>query len=171
MLALAVPSLALAETATEIRERSTKALSELYAKDPKAASIGRKALGVMIFPKIVKGGFVITGSSGNGALIVKKQVVQYYNITSAAFGLEAGVQGYGYALFFMDQKALAHAKETHEWDVGSDPNVVAVKEGANAQLDTKSLSKGVYAFAFGQAGLMAGISLKGSRTKIIHPKP
>jgi lipid-binding SYLF domain-containing protein len=171
MLALAVPTLASAETAAEIRERSVAALKTLYATDAKAAAIGKKAAGVLIFPKIVKGGFVISGSSGNGALIVNKQVRKYYNFSSASFGLEAGVQGYGYALFLMNPSALASAQKNESWDVGSDPNVVALDKGGLAELDTRSLDKGVYAFAFGQKGLMAGISLKGARTKEIHPKP
>ncbi|WP_395392903.1 YSC84-related protein [Novosphingobium sp. BL-8A] len=159
-----------ASSAAEIEAKSRAALHQLYAANPKAAAIGKRAKGIMVFPKIIKGGFVIAGSSGDGVLLVNDKVTKFFNISSASVGLQAGAQGYGYALFFMNNEKLAEATSNESWDVGSDPNVVMIDKGAAAELDTTTLNKAVYAFAFGQKGLMAGISLKGSRTKQIHPK-
>ena len=166
---LPVPAVA-REPAAEIEAKSRAALVELYEGNPKAAAIGERAKGVMVFPNIIKGGFVIAGSSGDGVLLVDDKVSKYFNISSASVGLQAGGQSYGYALFFMTDEKLAEASSDANWDVGSDPNVVVLDKGAAAELDTTSLDKAVYAFAFSQKGLMAGISLKGSRTKEIHPK-
>ncbi|XJJ67189.1 lipid-binding SYLF domain-containing protein [Novosphingobium sp. BL-8A] len=170
-LATAMPSQVMAaSSAAEIEAKSRAALHQLYAANPKAAAIGKRAKGIMVFPKIIKGGFVIAGSSGDGVLLVNDKVTKFFNISSASVGLQAGAQGYGYALFFMNNEKLAEATSNESWDVGSDPNVVMIDKGAAAELDTTTLNKAVYAFAFGQKGLMAGISLKGSRTKQIHPK-
>ncbi len=169
-MAVAVPGIALADTAAEIATKSRAALDELYRDNPKAAEVGSRAKGVMIFPHIIKAGFVIAGASGDGALFINKKAVKYYNMSSASVGLQAGGQGYSYALFFMNDAKLAEAQKNANWDVGSDPNVVLIDAGAAKELDTRSLDKEVYAFVFGQKGLMAGISLKGTRTKEIHPK-
>ncbi len=171
-LSVGLPKSAMAaDPAPEIEARSQTALKELYASNPKAAAIGKRAKGVMVFPRIIKGGLVIAGSSGDGALLVNGKATKYFNISSASVGLQAGGQGYGYALFFMTDAKLAQASSDENWDIGSDPNVVLLDKGAAAELDTTTLDKAVYAFAFDQKGFMAGISLKGSRTKEIHPKP
>lgn len=171
VLATAVPSqLLAASSAAEIEAKSRAALNSLYASNPKAAAIGKRAKGIMVFPNIIKGGLVIAGSSGDGVLLVNNKATKFFNISSASVGLQAGAQGYGYALFFMNEQKLAEATSNTNWDVGSDPNVVLIDQGKAAELDTTTLDKAVYAFAFGQKGLMAGISLKGSRTKEIHPK-
>jgi lipid-binding SYLF domain-containing protein len=170
-LALAVPAIVQAATKSEIERDSRAALNQLYSHNSWAKKVGARAKGVMIFPKIIKGGFVVGGSSGEGALLIKDKVSKYMVITSASFGLQAGGQTYGYAIFFMNDKKLNDVMHGETWDVGSDPNVVLIDEGAAKELDTTTMKKEVYAFAFGQKGLMAGITLKGNRTKEIHPKP
>lgn len=171
LAAVMLPSSSMAASAGEIATKSRAALRELYATNPKAAAIGKQAKGVMIFPNIIKGGLVIAGSSGDGVLMVDDKVVKYFNVSSASVGLQAGGQGYGYALFFMTDEKLKEASSGKSWDIGADPNVVLLDKGAAAELDTKTLHKSVYAIVFDQKGFMAGISLKGSRTKEIHPKP
>lgn len=165
-----VPSPLLADSGAEIEAKSRAALGELYAENATARELGQRAKGILIFPHIIKAGFVIAGSSGDGVLLVDDKVTKYFNISSASVGFQAGGQGYGYALFFMTDAKLAEATKDKNWDIGADPNVVVLDMGAAAELDTNTLNKAVYAVAFDQKGLMAGISLKGSRTKEIHPK-
>lgn len=171
LLTLAVPTQVYAASSkADIEAKSRSALKALYASNPKAAAVGKRAKGVMVFPNIIKGGLVIAGSSGDGALLVPGKPTRFFNVSSASVGLQAGAQGYGYALFFMTEQKMAETTNGTTWDAGSDGSVVLVDKGAQASLDTANLNKAVYAFAFDHKGLMAGISLKGSRIKEIHPK-
>lgn len=168
--AIVTPQAAIARaSANSIEAASAAALKELYASNPQAVKLGAHAKGIMVFPKIIKGGLVIAGQSGDGTLFVRGKAVGFFNISNASIGLQAGVQGFSYALFMMTDKAIADVGKSR-WDVGADPSVVVIDKGAAAELDTTSLKKAVYAVPFDQKGLMAGIALKGSKISKIHPK-
>jgi len=168
--AVAMPQAAIAhEKAAKIEAASAAALKELYASNPKAKVLGDHAKGVLIFPKIIKGGLVIAGQSGDGTLFVHGKAAGFFNISNASIGFQAGVQGFAYALFLMTDKAVADVGQSH-WDVGGDAGVVVVDKGAAADLDTDNLKKAVYAVPFDQTGLMGGVALKGSKISKIHPK-
>jgi len=159
-------------SASEIRSESKKALSELYAQNPAARKLGRKAAGVLVFPHIVKGGFVVGAEGGNGALIVHDQPVsRYYQTAGASYGLQAGVQKFGYALFLMQPSDVRNLDQAGGWEVGSSPSLVVVDQGMSTALTTKTVQKGTYAFFFNQRGLMAGLGLKGSKITRIHLGP
>ena len=156
-----------AATAAELDRDGRQALAKLYKLNPTAESIGKKARAVLIFPNIVKAGLVFGGSYGEGVLITAGKNEAYYSSASASWGLQAGAQSYGYALFLMSDKAMKYVHQTHGWEVGVGPTVVIVDEGAAKNLSNQTLKDDAYAFIFGQQGLMAGISLEGSKvTKI-----
>jgi lipid-binding SYLF domain-containing protein len=160
---------ALAASASEIDQKATAALKKLYAATPEAKTLGGTAKGVLIFPSIVKGGFLIGGQFGDGALRVKGASVAYYRSIAASYGLQAGVQTFGYALFFMDDASLAYLDKSDGWEIGSGPSVVVVDKGMGKTLSSSTLQSGVDAFIFGQKGLMAGIGLQGSKITKITP--
>lgn len=165
--ALLLPSAVQAKTGEEIDRDSRQALEKLYKLKPVAKTLGEKAKAILIFPSIVKAGLVLGGSYGEGALIAGGKTSAYYNSASASWGLQIGAQSYGYAVFLMTDKALQYVKETKGWEIGVGPTVVMVDEGVAKNLSTTSLKDDAYAFIFGQQGLMAGISLEGSKvTKI-----
>jgi len=155
--------------AAQIDQDAHAALNRLYATDHRAAELGRKAVGVLVFPKIVKAGFIFGGQGGKGVIKAKGQTQRYYTIAAASFGLQAGVQWFSYALFFKDEAALKYLDKSDGWSLGADPNVVVVDKGAGAQMDSTTLSKEVVAIPFGQEGLMAGLSLQGSKITTYHP--
>lgn len=161
------PALAVG-SATKIEAGAHTALDQLYAESPKFAELAK---GIMVFPKIIKGGLVIGGESGDGVLLVDNRPVGYYNMSNASFGLQAGVQGFSYALFLMTDTRLASLRKGTRWDVGGDPSIVFIDQGAAASVDTLATKKSVYAVAWGQKGLMGGIGIKGSRIAPITPKP
>lgn len=168
MLALhAAP--ALAASAQEIDRKATAALQKLYASTPEAKTLAAKAKGILIFPSIVKGGFLIGGQVGDGALRVNGATVSYYRSVAGSYGLQAGVQSFAYALMFMDDASLAYLDKSDGWEIGSGPSVVVVDKGAGKTLSSTTLQSGVYAFIFGQKGLMAGIGLQGSKITKITP--
>jgi lipid-binding SYLF domain-containing protein len=159
-----------AASAGQISADAGRALRSLYGVQPKAQWLGARAKAVLVFPKIVKAGLVVGGQSGDGALLVGGRTTAYYNISAASFGLQAGAQTFSYALFFMTDAALASLQNSDGWAVGSDPNVVVVDKGAAESLTTTTATKGVYVFAFGQRGLMAGLTLEGSKITRIRPR-
>lgn len=155
-----------AATAAELSADGKAALSRLYAQSPKAARIGRSARAILVFPKIVKAGLVVGGQGGEGVLLVGGRPAGYFRIRAASFGLQAGGQSFSYALFLMNDKALNYLKK-NEWAIGSGPSVVVMDKGKAMSTTTTTLRDDVYAFPFGQEGLMAGLGLEGSKIKQI----
>ena len=117
----------------------------------------------------MKGGLIIGGQYGEGALFKGDALVQYYSTAAASFGLQAGLQTYGYAIFFMDQKALGYLDNSDGWEIGTAPNVVVVDEGAGASLTTTSAKDNILVFFFDQKGLMAGLTIEGTKITRINP--
>jgi lipid-binding SYLF domain-containing protein len=153
----------------EIDQQANLALRELYAQQPKARELGRRARAILVFPDIFKAGFLVGGQSGNGVLRLSGRPVGYYNISAASFGLQAGAQRFSYVLFFMTDTALDYLRRSSGWAIGSGPSVVIEEKGAAASLNTTTLTQDVYAFPFGQHGLMAGMGLEGSKITRIYP--
>jgi lipid-binding SYLF domain-containing protein len=164
-------SSAFAASARAINAEADQALRTLYSTQPKARELSRQAKAILIFPAIIKAGLIIGGQSGDGVLRVDGRPAGYYNISAASLGLQAGGERFSYALFFMNDAALQYLQKSDGWSVGSGPSVVVVDKGAAASLTSTTLSQDVYAFPFGQKGLMAGIGLEGSKITHIHPGP
>jgi lipid-binding SYLF domain-containing protein len=161
------PAVAVAATAAEIRRDASAALSQLYATEPAAKILSQKAKGILVFPHMVKAGFMFGGQVGEGALMKGGRAVAYYNSVAASFGLQAGAQTFGYALFFMNQKALDQLDATSGFEIGVGPSIVVVDKGAAKSMTSNTLTSDVYAFIFSQKGLMAGLGIQGSKiTKI-----
>jgi lipid-binding SYLF domain-containing protein len=160
---------ALAASASEIDRNATEALETLYANTPGAKDLATQAKGILVFPNIVKGGFIVAGQYGDGALRKKGKTVGYYRSVAASYGLQAGVQSFGYALLFMDDASLEYLDQSNGWEVGTGPSVVVLDKGFGKSLTSTTLRKGVYAFIFSQKGLMAGLGLQGSKITKITP--
>ncbi len=169
LMLLGVRGLSAASDAAQIEQNAAAALRRLYAADRRAAELGRKAAGILVFPKIVKGGFIFGAQGGKGVLWTQKHVDGYYTIAAASFGLQAGVSWFSYALFFMDAQALKFLDKSDGWAIGTDPNVAVIDVGAGASFDSTTLSHKVVAIPFGQNGLMAGLALQGSKITIYNP--
>lgn len=158
-----------AATAAKIDEDASAALKRLYASSPTAKMLREKAKGILVFPNVIKGGLIIGGQYGQGALRKEGKTVAYYRTVAASYGLQAGGQKFGYALFFMDDASLAYLDKSDGWEIGAGPSVVVVDKGAAKSLGTTASREGVFAFIFGQKGLMAGIGIQGSKITRITP--
>jgi lipid-binding SYLF domain-containing protein len=158
-----------AATAAKIDENVTAALKRLYAESPTAKMLGEKAKGILVFPGILKGGLIIGAQWGEGALRKGGKSVAYYRSVAASYGLQAGGQKFGYALFFMDDNSLNYLEKSSGWEIGTGPSVVVVDKGAAKSMGTTASREGVFAFIFGQKGLMAGIGIQGSKITRITP--
>ncbi len=168
IVSMSAMNLASAATAEDLDKDSRQALQTLYKTEPLAENLSRTAKAVLVFPNIVKAGLVFGGSYGEGELIEGSKVVDYYNSVTGSWGLQAGAQSYGYAVFLMTDKAIRYIKETKGWEIGVGPTVVVVDEGVAKNLSTSSLKDDAYAFIFSQQGLMAGVSIEGTKISRIN---
>jgi lipid-binding SYLF domain-containing protein len=149
---------------------SRAALNNLYRSNPSAHALGARAKGILVFPEITKGGFMIGGMGGNGALIRNDGTIRdFYQTAGLSYGFQAGIQEYGYALFLMDNDSINNINRADGWEIGSSPSLVIVDQGMAASLSTTTMNKGTYAFFFNQRGLMGGLGLQGSKITRIHP--
>jgi lipid-binding SYLF domain-containing protein len=155
--------------AAEIDREADAALKKLLQDSPEAETLRKEAKGILVFPSIVKGGFIIGAHYGKGALKKEGRTVGYYSTTAASYGLQAGVQSFGYVMFFMNEKALEYLDNSSGWEVGVGPSIVVVEKGAGKSLTTTTGRSDVYAFIFSQQGLMAGLGLQGSKITKIEP--
>src|SRR5690349_20975444 len=117
---------AAAASASEINQEAHQALQQLYATHPRARELGSKAIAILVFPRIYKGGLVIGGESGDGVMWIKGRPAGYYNLSAASFGLQAGGQRFSYALFFMTEGSVKYLQSSNGWSIGSGPSVVVV---------------------------------------------
>jgi lipid-binding SYLF domain-containing protein len=139
------------------------ALNSLYSNHAGAKALGAKASGILVFPSITKAGFIIGGQGGDGTLFEKGKPTRHYNSGAVSVGLQAGVQTYGYALFFLTPEDLNYLKSSNGWSLGTGPSLVVADAGFGADPSTMTARKGVYAFIFDQKGLMAGMGLVGQK--------
>jgi len=158
-----LPKVAEAATKADLNHDSEAALNALYASNPTAKAIGAKAKAILIFPSIVKAGLVFGGAYGEGELLSHGTVEHYYNSFSGSWGLQAGAQSYGYVVFLMSDKAVKYLHDSAGWEIGVGPTVVVVNEGVARNLSTSTLKDDAYAFIFDQKGLMAGVSIEGTK--------
>jgi len=161
------PNQTLAASASEINRNVDAALKTLLAKSPSAKALSEKAKAILVFPAITKGGFIVGGQYGEGALRKNHKTVGYYSTVAASYGLQIGIQRFGYALFFMSDSALKWLDKSDGWEIGTGPSIVVVDVGAAGALTTTTAQSDIYAFFFSQKGLMAGLGLQGTKvTKI-----
>jgi len=154
---------AVAATAEEIDRDAAAALKSLYDKEPKAKELGAKAKGIFVFPKIYKAGWIGGAHFGEGTLLVNGKSVGYYNSVEASYGLQAGVQKFSYVLFIMKDSVLDDMRNSEGFELGVGPSIVVVDAGVARTMTTTTLKADIYAFIFGQKGLMAGLGVKGSK--------
>ena len=146
-----------------LTSESRAALSQLKSQNSAAAKVSSRALAVLVFPNVVKAGFMVGAQEGQGILFVQGRPNGRYRTVAASYGFQAGVQKYGYALFFMNQRAVDWINNTRGWEIGTGPSVVLVDKGMARSFTSDTLHSGIYAFTFDQRGLMAGLGVQGSK--------
>ena len=152
-----------------IEQHSRDALELLKQNSPAANSLAGDAKGILVFPKILKGGLIIGGQYGEGALFKDDAVAGYYSTAAGSFGLQAGLQTFGYAIFFLNEDALEYLDNSDGWELGTAPNIVVVDAGAAGKLSTTSARGNIYVFFFDQKGLMAGLGIEGTKISTLDP--
>jgi lipid-binding SYLF domain-containing protein len=154
---------ALAASSPTVDNKIDDALRKLYASAPMAKDLSTRAKGILVFPRITKAGFLFGGAFGEGVLRKGSVDVGNYDSVAASYGLQAGIQSFGYALFFMNDQAMTYLDNSAGWEIGFGPSVVIVDQGMANKYSTSSLTQDIYAFIFSQKGLMAGLGIEGSK--------
>jgi lipid-binding SYLF domain-containing protein len=159
-----------AASAAEIDREVDAALQKLYAGTPSAKELSKVAKGILVFPDVIKAGFIVGGQYGVGALRKEGKTDGYYRTAAGSFGLQAGAQSFGYAMFFLTNAALEYLEKSAGWEIGTGPSAVVVDKGVASSLTTTTAKDDIYVFFFDQEGLMAGLGLQGSKITRFTPK-
>ena len=157
------PLAAIADSRAEIDARVREALQELYKTSSAAKDLGAKAHGMLVFPRVFKGGIGIGGEYGEGALLTGAHTAGYYNIAAVSIGLQLGVQKKSVVIMFMNDESLKRFRNSEGWKVGVDGSVAIATLGVGEQIDTETLQKPIIGWVFSNKGLMYNLTLEGSK--------
>jgi lipid-binding SYLF domain-containing protein len=154
---------AAAASAAEIDIAVDGGVEEFKKEVAGGAEFLAKAKGYLVFPKVTKAGLVVGGEYGEGALRIGGKTQDYYNIASASFGLQIGAQQYAIVMVFLEDDAMKKFRESKGWEAGVDGSVAIAKWGAGEDINTQNFKDPIVGFVFSNKGLMAGISIEGSK--------
>ncbi|MDF2234374.1 YSC84-related protein [Albimonas sp. CAU 1670] len=165
LAAVAMPSgpARAADPADVIDLRVQHSIDDLMNSVAGARELMSRAKGVLIMPSITKAGLLVGGMYGEGALRIGGQSVGYYSVGAASIGLQAGVQKFDQALFFMTTAALENFRRSSGWELAADAEVTAMNNNLAGTVTSRTTQHPVIAVIYGQEGLMAGVSLEGAK--------
>ncbi|SMG51226.1 BPSL1445 family SYLF domain-containing lipoprotein [Paraburkholderia susongensis] len=138
-------------------------LARLYENVTGSRELVEKARGVLVFPSVISAGFWVGAQYGEGALRIDGRTAGYYSTVAGSFGLQIGAQSKALVFLFMTQEALDKFTHSQGWAAGADATVAVLKVGANGAVDTSTAMSPVEAFVLTNGGLMAGVSLEGTK--------
>jgi lipid-binding SYLF domain-containing protein len=167
--AVAAPRIGVAASAAEIEADANETLHSFVRQVPGARELANKAAGILVFPSVVKAGIGIGGEYGEGILLNQQRVEGFYNLISASFGFQLGVQERSVIIMFMTQDALAGFEERAGWKIGVDGSVAIITVGVGGGIDTDKIVSPVIGFIIDQKGLMYNLTLEGSKISRINP--
>jgi len=128
-----------------------------------------KVKGYLVFPSVYKGGFIIGGKYGKGALRVDGATKYFYSMTAASIGYQAGVQEHAVLIAFLSEASLNNFIKSNGWEAGVDGSVIVADWGKAKDISSISYEKPIVGFIYGEQGLMAGVSIQGTKFQRIVP--
>lgn len=163
IVALCVSAMSFADSKAEIDASVNEALMQFTKLNPAHDKLVQNAAGMLVFPRITKGGVGVSGAYGEGVLRVNGKTVDYYSVTSASIGLTLGIAKHSEIIMFNTQAALDKFINSEGWSIGADTGVALASQGAGGSYDSQTLQKPIVGFVFGEKGLIADLSLDGSK--------
>jgi lipid-binding SYLF domain-containing protein len=139
------------------------ALSKLYVEAKGSNELVAKARGILVFPTVVSAGFVVGGSYGQGALRVGGRTNGYYSTTAGSVGLLAGAESKAVYVLFMTQESLDKFLASKGWTAGADASVTMISASLDASVNTETATKPVVGYVLTNGGLMANLSIDGTK--------
>jgi lipid-binding SYLF domain-containing protein len=162
-VALLLSTVSFGATKDQIDARVQNTLVQFNQLNPVNQDLVRRAKGILVFPHVTKAGAGVAGEFGEGALRINGQNVGYYSLSAASVGLTLGVAKHDEIIMFMTQEALDKFTSTKGWAVGADTGIAVLSKGAGGDYDTKTLQRPILGFVFAEKGLIADVSLDGSK--------
>ena len=163
-------TIARAEERDVIDARVNLALGRMWSQLPETRKLSSRAIAMLVMPDVLKGGLIVGGAYGEGALLMNDETlgyeapaIGYYSVAAASIGLQAGIQTTSHVLFFMTDEAVAKFRRSDGWEIGVDAEVTFPDKGLTAQINSTLLNKPVIGVVFGQDGLLLGASLEGAK--------
>lgn len=147
----------------EINGAVDSVFPRLYSSVRGSRELVAKANGVLVFPSVIAAGLGIGGQYGEGALRIHNETAAYYNLASISVGLQAGAQSKAVFFLFMTPESLEKFRNSEGWSAGADASVAVVKIGANGEVDINATQGPIVAFVLTNAGLMANLTLEGTK--------
>ena len=166
---LSLSNVIFAASKIEIDAEIDEALEFLYKESPAAKTLAAKAKGILVFPSIVKAGWVFGGSYGEGALLVNEKKVNYYNNISGSLGFQFGIEKRSEIIMFLEQSALDNFKKNDGWDGGADGSIAIATFGAGMDVTVENIKDPIISFIFSPKGLMVNASVEGTKITKIDP--
>ncbi|WP_112322617.1 YSC84-related protein [Oceanibium sediminis] len=150
-------------TGAELDQKVAASRAQLFDTVPGTRSLAERSAGMLIVPQIIKGGFILSGAYGEGALLVGDAVVDYISMAGAGVGFQIGAQNFSQALFFTTPEALADFRQSDGWEIGVNAEVAVFDGGAGYGASTSTVLRPIYQVLYGQRGLIVGASLEGAK--------
>jgi lipid-binding SYLF domain-containing protein len=166
VLAVCASTIAFAGRNAEIDGDAAAALGQFYQQDPAHQKLAEKAVGMLVFPHVVKGG--AGGEYGEGVLMIEGRPVRHYAVEGGSVGL--GAAEHSEVIMFMTEQALIKFVTSKGWTVGTQAGIAVVYKGAGGQYDSDTLRKPVLGFVFGENGLIGDISFAGLKISKLNSK-
>ena len=162
-LALVFAAVAFADSKAEINTNVTATLNAFEALNTSNKSLGNKAAGMLVFPRVTKGGVGVAGEHGEGVLQVDGKTVGYYSVGAASVGLTLGLAKHSEIIMFMTKESLDKFLASEGWSIGADAGITVMSQGASGEYDSKTQQKPILGFVFAEKGLIGDLSLEGSK--------
>ena len=159
-----------AASGQDLNRDAADALQALYKTHPEAEQLAKDAKAILVFPTIIKTGLVVGGSYGEGMMTRNGGFAGHYNSVSDSWGWEAGVDSYAYIVFLMDDKAVDYLAKNKGWEFGVGPALVVVDGSVAKKLSTTTPRNDAYAYIFDQRGVMANLSIEGTKISAIKKR-
>jgi lipid-binding SYLF domain-containing protein len=170
LMLLGVPGRVVADTREELDAAVRESVAAFYKHSPSGKELAGRAAGMLVFPKVFKGGIGIGGEYGEGALLIGGRTAGYYNIAAGSVGLQLGVQKKSQVILFMHRSALQRFQRSKGWKAGVDGSVALATLGAGEQIDTETARKPIIGFMFSNKGLMYNLTFEGAKITRIDKK-
>jgi len=127
--------------------------------DPTLTMWFESAYAYAVYPRVVKGGFIVGGAHGKGLIIQADRTVGKTTLSQLTVGAQLGGQAYAEYIMFKDQVAFEHFTRGN-YEFGAQVSAVAITLGASADA---AYDSGVAIFTLAKGGLMFEASVGGQK--------
>ena len=148
-----------ADSPNVLEKKARGALSRIYRHNKIAAENADRAYAILVFPEARKLALGVGVETATGILFERMKARSFYNLTAFSWGLELGIEKFGYAIYFMDEGALDYLYNSRGLEIGGSPSLVVADSILSGSFSTTAKKGGILIFRFNQTGLMLDIGL------------